>query len=71
MLLRLVAIGLLALLVCASDATDSSETARDKNTLIGPVQTVTTKAQGILQTEAYDLAGGLTDAAIYQEHFNI
>jgi len=71
MLLRLVAIGLLAILVCASDATASSETARDKNNLIGPVRTVTTKARGLLQTETYDLAGRLTDAAIYQEHFNI
>ncbi len=71
MLLRIVAIGLLATLVCASDATASSETARDKNNLIGPVRTVTTKARGLLQTETYDLAGRLTDAAIYQEHFNI
>lgn len=71
MLLRLVAIGLLAILVCASDATASLETARDKNNLIGPVRTVTTKARGLLQTETYDLAGRLTDAAIYQEHFNI
>jgi hypothetical protein len=71
MLLRLVAIGLLATLVCASDATASSETARDKNNLIGPVRTVTTKAQGLLQTETYDFAGRLTEAAIYQEHFNI
>ncbi len=71
MLLRLVAIGLLAILVCASDAIALSETARDKNNLIGPVRTVTTKARGLLQTETYDLAGRLTDAAIYQEHFNI
>lgn len=71
MLLRLVAIGLLATLACASAATASSETARDKNNLIGPVRTVTTKARGLLQTETYDLAGRLTDAAIYQEHFNI
>lgn len=71
MLLRLVTIGLLAVLICASDATASSETARDKNNLIGPVRTVTTKARGLLQTETYDLAGRLTDAAIYQEHFNI
>jgi len=71
MLLRLVAIGLLAILVCASDATASSETARDRNNLIGPVRTVATKARGLLQTETYDLAGRLTDAAIYQEHFNI
>jgi hypothetical protein len=71
MLLRLVAIGLLSILVCASDATASSETARDKNNLIGPVRTVATKAPGLLQTETYDLAGRLTDAAIYQEHFNI
>ena len=71
MLLRLVAIGLLATLVCASDATASSETARDNNNLIGPVRTVTTKARGLLQTETYDLAGRLTDAVIYQEHFNI
>lgn len=69
--LRLVAIGLLATLVCASDATASSETARDNNNLIGPVRTVTTKARGLLQTETYDLAGRLTDATIYQEHFNI
>ena len=71
MLLRLVAIGLLATLACASDATASSETARDKNNLIGLVRTVTTKARGLLETETYDLAGRLTDAAIYQEHFNI
>jgi antitoxin component YwqK of YwqJK toxin-antitoxin module len=71
MLLRLVAIGLLATLAFASDATASSETAKDKNNLIGPVQTVTTKARGLSQTETYDLAGRLTDAAIYQEHFNI
>jgi hypothetical protein len=71
MLLRLVAIGLLATLVCASDATASSETARDNNNLIGPVRTVTTKARGLLQAETYDLAGRLTEAAIYQEHFNI
>ena len=71
MLLRLVAIGLLATLTFASDATASSETARDKNNLIGLVRTVTTKAQGLLQTETYDFAGRLTEAAIYQEHFNI
>ena len=71
MLQRLVAIGLLSILVCASDVTASSETARDKNNLIGPVRTVTTKARGLLQTETYDLAGRLIDAAIYQEHFNI
>jgi antitoxin component YwqK of YwqJK toxin-antitoxin module len=71
MLLRLVAIGLLATLACASDATASSETSRDKNNLIGPVQTVTTKARGLSQSETYDLAGRLTEAAIYQEHFNI
>jgi len=71
MLLRFVAIGLLAALACASDATASSETARDKNNLIGPVRTVATKARGLLQTETYDLAGRLTEAAIYQEHFNI
>lgn len=71
MLLRLVAIGLLATLVCASDATASSETALDNNNLIGPVRTVTTKARGLLQAETYDLAGRLTDADIYQEHFNI
>jgi antitoxin component YwqK of YwqJK toxin-antitoxin module len=71
MLLRLVAIGLLATLAGASDATASPETSRDKNNLIGPVQTVTTKARGLSQTETYDLAGRLTDAAIYQEHFNI
>lgn len=69
--LRLVAIGLLATLALASDATASSETDRDKNNLIGPVRTVTTKARGLLQTETYDLAGRLTGAAIYQEHFNI
>jgi hypothetical protein len=71
MLLRLVAIGLLATLACTSDATASSETSRDKNNLIGPVHTVTTNARGLSQTETYDLAGRLTDAAIYQEHFNI
>jgi hypothetical protein len=71
MLLRLVAIGLLAILVCASDAPALSEIARDKNNLIGPVRTVTTKARGLSQTETYDLAGRRTDAAIYQEHFNI
>jgi antitoxin component YwqK of YwqJK toxin-antitoxin module len=71
MLLRLVAIGLLATLACASDATASSETAQDNNNLIGPVRTVTTKARGLLQAETYDLAGRLTEAAIYQEHFNI
>lgn len=70
MLLRLVAISLLAILVCASEATASSGTSRDKNNLIGPVRTVTTKARGLLQTETYDLAGRLTEAAIYQEHFN-
>lgn len=71
MLLRFVAIGLLATLVCASYAAASSETARNKNNLIGPVQTVTTKARGLLQTETYDFAGRLTEAAIHQEHFNI
>jgi hypothetical protein len=71
MLQRLVTIGLLAILVCASEATASSETTRDKNNLIGPVRTVTTKARGLLQTETYDLVGRLTEAVIYQEHFNI
>lgn len=69
MLLRLVGIALLAILLCTSnDAV--AKTARKENSLIGPVRTVTTKAQGRSETETYDQAGNLIEASIDLEHEN-
>lgn len=45
MLLRIVIIGLLIILPCTPGDASSAMNAREKNDLIGPVRTVTTKGQ--------------------------
>lgn len=69
MLLRLAGIASLTILLCTSnDAV--AKTAREENSLIGPVRTVTTKAHGRSETETYDKAGNLVEAIIDLEHEN-
>lgn len=69
MLLGRVAIGLLAIILCASPAA-AGKTAREKNGLIGPVRSVVTLAPGLSQTETYDRAGHLIEAIIYLQDEN-
>ncbi len=66
MLLRLAAIGILITLLSASDATASGKTAREQNELIGPVRSVVTMRPDASFSDAYDRAGHLTEAIIYQ-----
>lgn len=66
MLLRCVAIGLLASLLCASDAAASPKTTREKNELIGPVRSVVTTTPDSSFSDTYDRTGNLTEAVIYQ-----
>lgn len=70
MLRRLTAIGLLATLAWIPDVVASHKTAKDKNDLIGPVRTVTTKARGLSETEIYDPTGRLIEAVVHREHDN-
>ncbi len=70
MLRRLTAIGLLATLAWVPDAVADQKTAKDKNDLIGPVRTVTTKARGLSETETYDPTGRLIEAVVHREHDN-
>lgn len=67
MLLRIVIIGLLIILPCTPGDASSAMNAREKNDLIGPVRTVTTKGSGSSKTETYDAEGKLLETAIYLE----
>ena len=67
MLLRYAVIGLLIILPCTSSDAASTTNARDRNDLIGPVRTVTTKGSGSSETETYDTEGNLVEAVIYLE----
>ncbi|MGA6828502.1 hypothetical protein ACO9S2_12900 [Nitrospira sp. NS4] len=66
MLPRCIAIGLLASILCASDAAASGKTTREKNELIGPVRSVVTMTADASSSETYDRAGNLTEAIVYQ-----
>lgn len=67
MLLRIVVIVLLIILPCTSSDAASTMSGREKNDLIGPVRTVTTKGSGSSKTEIYDAAGNLLEVVIYLE----
>lgn len=71
MLLRLVAMTLATALVSTWGTASFAETVRTKNELIGPVRTVTTKAQEHSETETYDQAGNLIESITYLAHGDI
>lgn len=66
MLLRSIVIGLLASLPLASDAVAAAKTDREKNDLIGPVRSVVTITPDSSFSDAYDRAGRLAEAIVYQ-----
>jgi len=68
MSLRVVAIGLLIIIPCMAGEAASALSAREKNELVGPVRTVTTKGSGISETENYDTEGNLLEVVTYLEH---
>lgn len=70
MLFRIIVLGLLLTLPCASDAAASGKTSRDNNELIGPVRSVVTMTAGSSESATYDRTGNLIEAIVYQQHDN-